>query len=214
MTLKAVFFDVDGVLAHGYHFEKELQQPWDLDLEQDLGLNRSHFLKEYIFESFIPFVLLGQKTMKETLEVYLSRSDVEYEGDANSVIQYYLEKDSNINQELMAYIQKIAQQKNVKLYIATNQSHERANHLWQNYFSSHFEKIYYSADFGVSKESPEFFDAINKELGFEKGNVLFFDDNPGCVEQAKKAGWAAVKYKDISDFLTCEAIQSLLNDSV
>ena len=38
MTLRAVLFDVDGVLVHGYHARAERQRRWDEHMQADLGI--------------------------------------------------------------------------------------------------------------------------------------------------------------------------------
>ncbi|NDC56614.1 MAG: haloacid dehalogenase, partial [Alphaproteobacteria bacterium] len=35
-----IFFDVDGVLIHGYHARPELRQCWDENLPRDFGIDR------------------------------------------------------------------------------------------------------------------------------------------------------------------------------
>ena len=41
---RAVLFDVDGVLVHGYHARPELQLRWDENLLEDLGIDPEQHL--------------------------------------------------------------------------------------------------------------------------------------------------------------------------
>lgn len=211
MKPKAIFFDVDGVLIHGYHYNEKYRKPWDEHIEADLGLNRQHFTQEYIFGPFVSEVLVGQKTMHETLTDYIARDDVKCDGDAHSIIKYWLEKDSKINHDLFSHIEKLAKCDDIQLFIATNQAHERAEHLWNNLkFSDHFEKIYHSAGLGMAKNDINYFHQINEAHGFKEGDVLFFDDTPNCIEVAKQAGWHGVQYNNLDDFTSCEVIRNLI----
>ena len=65
---RAVFFDVDGVLVHGYHARPELQRHWDANLLDDLGIDRERFRNEFIFDIFIKRVVIGETSLIEALD--------------------------------------------------------------------------------------------------------------------------------------------------
>ena len=44
-----IFFDVDGVLIHGWHAKPERRRPWDATLQQDLGVDPL-ILRDLLFE--------------------------------------------------------------------------------------------------------------------------------------------------------------------
>jgi hypothetical protein len=99
-----IFFDVDGVLIHSYRGDRSRQETWDHDIEADLGVPRNAFQtalfgtqegdEEPVFHS----VLRGERPLEEALAVILPqiRADVE----ASTLIAYWLEQDSSINEEL------------------------------------------------------------------------------------------------------------------
>ena len=55
---KAILFDGDGVLIHGYHARKDLRHCWDANMEVDLGIKRQAFKDGFIFKDFINHVLM------------------------------------------------------------------------------------------------------------------------------------------------------------
>jgi putative hydrolase of the HAD superfamily len=56
---RAVIFDVDGVLVHGYHARPERTRRWDENLLADLGVDPDRFREEFIFDIFITRVVTG-----------------------------------------------------------------------------------------------------------------------------------------------------------
>lgn len=50
---RALFFDIDGVLVHGYHHNPERTRRWDATLLDDLGVEPARFTQEFIFDIFV-----------------------------------------------------------------------------------------------------------------------------------------------------------------
>jgi putative hydrolase of the HAD superfamily len=48
MAKRALFFDVDGVVVHGFHTRPERRRRWDETLFQDLGIAPSAFTDHFI----------------------------------------------------------------------------------------------------------------------------------------------------------------------
>ena len=46
---RAIVFDVDGVLVHGYHARPDLRDRWDEAL-LGIGINPDRFQREFIFD--------------------------------------------------------------------------------------------------------------------------------------------------------------------
>jgi putative hydrolase of the HAD superfamily len=64
-----------------------------------------------------------------------------------------------------------------------------------------FEDIFYSARIGTRKPERGFFDFVDHRIGSQSEPPLFFDDTPKVVEGARAAGWEAVLFNTIDDFL-------------
>ena len=62
---RAVFFDVDGVLVHGYHARPDLQLRWDENLLADLGIDPEAFKERFIYDVFVKKVLIGKVGLVE-----------------------------------------------------------------------------------------------------------------------------------------------------
>ena len=116
-------------------------------------------------------------------------------------LHYWLTKDSELNAPLLDLVRRLKQRADLRLFIATNQEHMRANWLW-SHLGLHelFEDIFYSARVGVRKPDRKFFDYVERTIGPQAAPPLFFDDTPAVVEGARAHGWEAVVFNTIDDF--------------
>ena len=121
---RAVIFDVDGVLIHGYHARPELQRHWDADLLVDLGVDPERFRNEFIFDIFIKKVVVGEMSLVEALDRRLPA--LGYRGSPLVFVNYWLSHDSTTNVPLLDVVRTLKARSDLKLYIATNQDHMRA----------------------------------------------------------------------------------------
>ncbi|MHA6690229.1 HAD family hydrolase [Devosia sp. A449] len=195
---RAVFFDVDGVLVHGYHARPELQRHWDANLLADLGVDPERFRAEFIFDIFIKKVVVGEMSLIEALDRRLPA--LGYRGSTMVFAQYWLSRDSVLNQPLLDIVRQLKARDDLRLYIATNQDHMRALWLWQSLgLSELFEDIFYSARAGVRKPEKGFFDFIEHRIGPQSEPPLLFDDTPKVIDGARRHGWEAVQFDTIED---------------
>jgi putative hydrolase of the HAD superfamily len=195
---RAILFDVDGVLIHGYHARPELQQRWDETLLEDLGIDPERFRNEFIHDNFIKKVIVGKMALIDALERVLP--SLGYSGSPMIVAQYWLSHDSRINRPLLDAIRRLKEEGQSRLYIATNQEHMRALWLWQTLgLGELFEDIFYSARIGIRKPERGYFDFIERRIGLQSEPPLFFDDTPEVTAAARKHGWDAVLFDTIDD---------------
>jgi putative hydrolase of the HAD superfamily len=195
---RAVFFDVDGVLVHGYHARPELIRRWNENLLADLGVDPDRFNTEFIFDIFIKKVVVGEMAIIDALERRLP--GLGYKGSPMVFLHYWLSHDSTLNTGLIDVVRKLKARDDLKLYIATNQDHSRAQWLWQTMgLGELFEDIFYSARAGIRKPEKGFFDFIEQRIGPQDEPPLLFDDTPKVIEGARKHGWDAVLFDTTED---------------
>ena len=72
-----------------------------------------------------------------------------------------------------------------------------------------FEQVWTTDDFGLTKSQPEIFLQAASKLGVQPEDVVFFDDNLGALETAKKAGMTTVGVYDASSDAYNEQIRSI-----
>jgi putative hydrolase of the HAD superfamily len=197
---RAVVFDVDGVLVHGYHARPERQRRWDENLLADLGVDPDRFREEFIFDIFITRVVTGKTSLIEALDRRLP--GLGYKGSSMAFAQYWLARDSQLNTDLIEAIRRLKARDDVRLFIATNQDHMRAQWLWQTLgLGEIFEDIFYSARVGMTKAHKGFFAFADQRMGPLDERPLFFDDTQKVIDMAHKAGWEAVLFDTNVQFL-------------
>lgn len=198
---RALVFDVDGVLVHGYHARPELQRRWDENLLADLGVDPNRFRDEFIFDIFVKKVVIGQTALISALDRRLPA--LGFKGSSMKFAQYWLSHDSQLNEPLLEDLRQLKASADIRLFIATNQDHMRAQWLWQTLgLNTIFEDIFYSARVGVKKPNKAFFDFATERMRGVEGMPLFFDDTPRVVEGARSYGWETVLFNDVNDFRT------------
>jgi putative hydrolase of the HAD superfamily len=211
-----IFFDVDGVLIDGWHSKPERRRPWDAAIEQDLGIDREA-LRQRLFapsadgeDAPILACACGRRDLKEVLAEILPA--VGYRGSVDAFVGYWFAKDTNVNRDLFAVVERLAQRAEVDLYLATGQEHHRAAFLWNELgWCAQFKDIFYSARLGHLKDTPEFFAAINRALAIAPGDPpLFFDDREDIVMLARAAGWDASVFDTVEDVIGHPRLKDLV----
>ncbi|MEM7168815.1 MAG: HAD-IA family hydrolase [Pseudomonadota bacterium] len=211
-----IFFDVDGVLIRGWHVNPAYRRPWDLHLERDLGIKREALAKALFLPSSdgadppMADCALGRADLKEVLAALLP--DLGYKGSVDRFLEYWFTKDSDLNRDVMAVVGQLAAIEGVELYLATGQEHHRARYLWHDLdLKHHFTEVFFTAQLGLHKHDPAFFQEINKRLEMAEGEQpLFFDDAPPVVAAARAAGWDAHVFETVSDITSSPRLQEVL----
>ncbi|GAA3102652.1 hypothetical protein GCM10010520_54740 [Rhizobium viscosum] len=196
--MRSVLFDVDGVLVYGYTAQKDRLRRWDEHLLADLGIDPSAFRDLFIRQVFEKEVLTGRKALLSALEVTLPQ--LGFHGSPFIVASYWLNRDSHLNIQLLDVVRHLRRAGGSRLYVATNQEHMRAFHLWNRHgFENIFDDMFHAARLGALKPNPAFFERIASVLGPQSEPPLFFDDSEAVVDAAKAFGWEGVVYNQLSD---------------
>ncbi|MEM6843725.1 MAG: HAD-IA family hydrolase [Bacteroidota bacterium] len=207
--MTTILFDVDGVLIHGYHAKPEFRKCWDEHLEADLQIKGDDFKRVFIRDAFKREVLTGKKPLYEALQEVLPQ--IGYRDDPQILIDYWMERDANVNHELLEHVERLSQHPEVALYIASNQEHVRANYLMGEVgFKKYFKDIFYAARLGALKPTERFFAEIERLLPVHKEEIIFFDDSQEVVNAATEFGWEAQQFDTVEDLFKSSKVQSLL----
>ncbi len=194
--MRAILFDVDGVLIHSlFHPDPARRRRWDQHLLEDLGVSQEA-LQPFFDERFID-IIEGRNSLIAALDDFLPT--IGYPGSSLDFLTYWLTRDVHLNLQLLELVRRLRGAR-IRLFIATNQEHVRAFHLWDTVGLRHyFDDMFYAARFGVGKKSPEFYEKVNALIGPQSEPPLFFDNSPSVVRAAQAAGWEAVLFNDLVD---------------
>lgn len=193
--MRAILFDIDGVLVHSrFHPDVERRRFWDEHLLADLGVEPKRF--QSMFGPGFEAVMTGERSLMEVLDAFLPT--VGYNGSTLRFLEYWLERDTHLNYALVDQITRLRRSGDVRVFLATNQEHLRANYLWRELRLGHiFDDMLYAARLGAAKPSVAFFERAEAHLLDCDGTPLLFDDSESVVAGARDFGWEAVLFNDI-----------------
>jgi putative hydrolase of the HAD superfamily len=181
--------DLDGVVVHGRG-----RQPWHKGLKDDLGLDYGEIQQGF-------FKVHWQEVVRGRLDLFVALH--EYFGETGRTdliepfVNYWFEKDGEIDRELLADVAAWKQRTGGRVFAASNQEHHRVAWLKETAgLDEIFEEVVYSAALGVTKPDRVFFTNAQARMGVQNSrSILFVDDTPANVDQARTLGWRSVLYR-------------------
>lgn len=180
--IKAVIFDVDGVLLHSGAFGARLAREY--------GFERAA-LDEFWRGPFARCTL-GLADLKEELAAVLREARCRV--TVEECLKQWFDADSGSN---AAAFEAAAQlrDRGIPCHVGSTQERYRATYLEKRLgFSRHFDRLFFSCHMGVRKPQPEFYAQVTSALGAAPAELLFIDDQRANVEAARAFGWNAELY--------------------
>ena len=186
--IRAVIVDVDGVLVDG---RPEDGRHWTFGLEDDLGIPKNVLHREF-FEVHWKDVVLGRSSLMERLAPVLEK--IAPQVTVEQFIAYWFMKDSRVILPLWHELISLRSM-GFKVYLATNQEHERASYLMQTLgLAECCDGMFYSAQLSVSKPDSEFFTRICTLIDLRAHELLLVDDTLANVKAASSLGWETIHW--------------------
>jgi putative hydrolase of the HAD superfamily len=186
--ITTMLFDVDGVLATGDPWHKDLSDSYDITPQ----------MLSPFFSGPFQRCLLGQADLKEELAHYLPRWNWPHSVEA--FVDYWFCRHT-LDGQLIATIQQL-RQLGIHCYLATQQERYRTAYLWHDMdLASSFDGMFSSVSIGYMKDKPAFFTSILASLAdVQPGTILFWDDTLANVITARSVRIIAEVYRDFAQF--------------
>jgi len=184
-NIECLLIDLDGVINIT---EKDGKYIWKETREKDLGI-KGEIIDEFFINSWKP-VVLGQISMEKQLSNHLKQYNLE--NRTSDIIQYFIEKNSNIDNKIFTFLQKIK----LPLYLASDLNQERLDYYWNELkLKNLFKGKFISCELGVKKSKKEFFEKVVETTNIKPEKILFIDDDKKNTITAKECGLKAHFYK-------------------
>ncbi|MEP3275643.1 MAG: HAD-IA family hydrolase [Stappiaceae bacterium] len=182
--------DVDGVLVFPNRGKGTSQFS---TLKHDMGIDPD-VLQHRFFKPFWRDIVTGREQLFDRLSFVLKT--IAPTTDPEALIQYWFERESAIDNEMLSTVGSL-RRRGIRVFLATNQEHRRAEYLMQDMrLSNHVDGMLYSAEIGHRKPSHIFFRDAGRKAGFDPDQVVFIDDTLDNVKAARAFGWQAVHWQD------------------
>lgn len=186
MAIKAVIFDVDGVLCNS--LDTNSKYLWGKDVATDLGLHSVHFKK--IYSPAWDLVTRGKKsTIAHLNEVLTDESFNGLNLTAERYIDYWLSHDVFVNHEMITLAARLP----VATYAGTNQDYHRSMHI-KNMLGHAVTGFFTSYEIGHIKPEAGFYEHIEKQLSLQPQEILLIDDTCANIAAASTRGWQVFHY--------------------
>lgn len=182
-------FDLDGVIiTYGRNFAETYSDEFGIGV----GEIFEFFSKDY-YECAV-----GRSNLRDKIKKYIS--PWKWPGDVDSLIKYWFDAQSTIDDGLLALIAS-ARASGHECYVASDQDAMRSDHV-QRLFDLHgtFDGAFFSFEIGAMKSEPVFFERVLTALQCAPGEVFFWDDNPKNVAIAKQVGINSEVYRTYREF--------------
>lgn len=191
--IKAVLFDIDGVVLRPRieYFSEKLVREKGIPLEKTLPF----FKRPY------QLCIIDKANLREELEKVLPRWG--WEGSVDELIRYWFEGEKEVNQDVLREAQKL-RERGIVCYLASDIESLRAGYLLDEVeLNEQFDGSFFSCDLRRTKDEPEFFEKVVKELGkeaIEPGDIVFWDDDEKNVEAARGVGIKAELFESVDGY--------------
>ena len=189
-----ILCDIDGVIINGRPSDNKR---WCEYLDIDLGVDISRITEEF-FNVHWKEVIRGKKSLKPTISNILS--EMYPKVDTEVFLKYWFENDSGVDNNLLNSLKKL-KNSGKRLYLATDQEHERKNYLYHTLgLNKTFEDIFYSAEFGYTKSEDGYWRTLKEKLTeFNTNDMLFIDDRQINIDKAKEHGIEGYLYTNFAN---------------
>jgi putative hydrolase of the HAD superfamily len=185
--IRAVLFDVDGVLVHPWRWQEQLIQKYGITP----AMTRPFFTG--------PFAecAAGRADVLDVLPPFLETWG--WPESPRSFVEQWCVAEHAPDSEVLAIVEEL-RRRGVKCFVASTQERHRAHYLATVMaFEHQFDGLFFSCDIGSAKPQREFFTAIAEQLSIAPHELLFFDDVAGHVQGARDCGWIAETYVGVAD---------------
>lgn len=179
--MKVVIFDVDGVLTVP-------EEVFSVVYARSRGIDVQPF-RDFFQHQWLPIVT-GKQDLKEHI---ISHPELwQWEGSPEELLDFWFKTEDVRNSVLLAIIIEL-KEKGFECYLATDQEKYRANYMKTAMFKDLFTDYFVSAELGVAKTDPKFFELMLKQLqnshpDLKPSDVILFDDSQPKVSTAQSVG--------------------------
>lgn len=187
--IKAVLFDIDGVILEKNPFSKRLSKEFNLPMEKI-----SPF-----FQQEFKLCSVGKADLKEEIRKYLAAWN--WQKSVDDILAFWFDGEGAIDERIIKTVGDL-RKKGIKCYLVSDQEKYRAEFLLNKLgLDKFFDGRFISCQVGFSKSDDEFFQNVIENISpVAPQKIMFWDDDEKNLEPARKLGIDARFYKNFDEF--------------
>lgn len=191
MTYKVLLIDGDGTIIIP-------PQRYASSYAQSLG-GEPHQISAF-FEGPFQLAMRGKKDLKELIKL---NTDLWHGEDPDKLLRDWFTAENVVSVAALQYIAKL-KQRDVRVYLASNQEPYRAEYMRNVMFPGVFDGAFFSCDLGHLKREPEYWQQVINRLnqlmpGLQPHEILYLDDSEPDVKVARSFGIDGRVYRSPGD---------------
>lgn len=186
MLIKAVIFDMDGVLIQEYCYAGKL-------FEKMFGIPNERFF-EILKKN--RFLVRGREdgplfnSFKDLLKEY------NVEMDEKRFWDLWL-KNFKVNQDVVDFALSL-KKSGKKLGILSDNIFERTEYIRKSFsWIKKFDYVLFSSDVSLTKSDTKFFEILVEKFDLKPEEMIFIDDDEENIKIAKKVGLNGIKFENL-----------------
>lgn len=196
--VKVIAFDFGGVIGS----DADEWQTTFIKINKITGLTADEL--QELFIKHWPDLKVGRGNIENFWTEVAKRSHLDVDP---KVLRKIYNENITANGKLLSFCKTL--KRKYKLVILSNNTKDWMDEeIGRFKLNSIFEKIYSSADLGISKPSREIFEYVFRDLGVKPQEIIFIDNQENNIEAAQALGINTILFrnldqlkKDLSSFL-------------
>jgi len=199
MTLRAIFFDIGGVIVRTEYQAPRERLAERLNMTYD-DISKIVFESETARKASIGEVSVEEHWLAVTRKLRLPASD------AKAIHAEFFGGDV-IDRDLLDFIRSLRPR--CKTGVISNAWGDSRDYIIRNQFDDAFDTLILSAEIGMMKPQPEVYQLALKRAQVEANEAAFVDDMPKNIEAANALGMHGIVFRDPAQVK--ENLKNLLN---
>jgi putative hydrolase of the HAD superfamily len=186
--IKAVILDADGVVVFPWRFARYLEREHGITPE----------MTRPFFRDIFDDCLVGRADLRAVLPPFLCEWG--WPGSVDGFISSWLKIEDAVDERVVQVVRAL-RRNGLTCCLATSQERRRAEYMKTAMaFTTIFDRLFFSCELGCQKPDPAYYELIERNLGLEGRQILFWDDSGANVASARKRGWNAEVYTEFEPF--------------
>lgn len=194
--VKAIIFDVGGVLALGKYFAKPKRGHRQLGVHEEIARRLGITLDQWFdaIDTNYALSIEGKITKNKVISLISKNAEVSSDVLEKTVIGAYR---SHFKQNKWLYRQAFfLKRRGYKIAILSDQWHISKEALMLEKYTKKFDSVVVSCDSGVRKPNPKIYRLVLKKLKLKPEEAIFIDNQKWNISPAKKMGMKTILFKD------------------